>query len=65
MTDAKSISGQRPEQLMETSSLNDLLTVATAVLHQAVDLVNESLSSDEQLTFQSTYIPGSTIGKLF
>jgi len=40
------------------------INVAKAVLHQAVDLVDNHLTSDEQLTVNSKYISGSTIGKL-
>jgi len=43
--------------------LDKLCAVAKAVLQQAIELVEKNMSSDEQLTFQSTYIPGSTIGK--
>jgi len=39
------------------------LAVAKTVLLQAVDLLDHHLSSDEQLTVQSQYLPGSTIGK--
>jgi len=38
------------------------LMVAKTVLLQAVDLVDEHLTSDEQLTVHSKYLPGSTIG---
>ncbi|EIW64516.1 uncharacterized protein TRAVEDRAFT_109602 [Trametes versicolor FP-101664 SS1] len=40
-----------------------LLEVSTAILRQAVNLVQDSLTTDQQLTAQSNYIPGSTIGK--
>lgn len=46
---------------MEEGAMN-MLAVAITVLQQALDFVN-GLTSDEQLTFQSTYIPGSTIGE--
>lgn len=39
-----------------------LLEVSTAILRQAVNLVQDSLTTDQQLTAQSNYIPGSTIG---
>ncbi len=46
----------------ETTSLKRLLEVSTIVLQQAVDLVDNSLTSDDQLTIHSQYMPGSTIG---
>ncbi|KAF8807229.1 hypothetical protein BYT27DRAFT_7100357 [Phlegmacium glaucopus] len=39
------------------------LSVAKTVLLQAVDLLDNYLVSDEQLTVQSRFLPGSTIGK--
>lgn len=39
-----------------------LLEVSTAILRQAVNLVEDSLTTDQQLTAHSNYIPGSTIG---
>ncbi|KAI0639147.1 hypothetical protein C8Q77DRAFT_1079714 [Trametes polyzona] len=47
----------------DATSRARLLEVGTAILRQAVNLVEDSLSSDEQLTTHSNYIPGSTIGK--
>ncbi|KAL5534565.1 hypothetical protein ACEPAG_1028 [Sanghuangporus baumii] len=47
----------------EGESLDKLLQVSVIVLGQAVDLVNQSLSEDDQLTMESKFIPGSTIGK--
>ena len=46
----------------DSEAQEKLLSVATAVLQQAIDLVEHSLDNDEQLTATSTYIPGSTIG---
>ena len=46
----------------ESTALARLLEVSTAILRQAVDLVENGLTSDEQLTTHSNYIPGSTIG---
>ncbi|KAF4572665.1 hypothetical protein EYR40_004254 [Pleurotus pulmonarius] len=40
-----------------------LLAVARTVLEQAVDLVDNYLTSDDQLTVHSKSLPGSTIGK--
>jgi len=39
------------------------LSVAKTVLLQAVDLLDNYLVSDQQLTVQSKFMPGSTIGK--
>lgn len=47
----------------ESLALDRLLEVSTVVLRQAIELVENSLSSDEQLSAPSKYIPGSTIGK--
>jgi len=44
------------------SPLAQLQFVSTTVLHQALDLVDNILTSDEQLTVQSKFLPGSTIG---
>ena len=46
----------------EPVALARLLDVSTAIIRQAVDLVDNCLTSDEQLTAHSNYIPGSTIG---
>ena len=43
-------------------SLHRLLEVSTVILQQAIDLVDNDLSSDEQLSVHSQYMPGSTIG---
>ena len=52
-----------PSQLeSETISMRRLLEVSTIVLEQAVDLVDNSLTCDEQLTTHSQFMPGSTIG---
>jgi len=44
-------------------NLEQLLDVGTTILGQAIDLLNNSLTSDEQLTVHSQYMLGSTIGK--
>lgn len=49
----------------EPTALARLLEVSTAILRQGVDLVENRLTSDDQLTTQSNYIPGSTIGMSF
>ena len=38
------------------------MEVAKTVLKQAVDLLDNQLTSDDQLTVHSQYLPGSTIG---
>ncbi|KAI0322276.1 hypothetical protein OF83DRAFT_1038394, partial [Amylostereum chailletii] len=43
--------------------LGQLLDVGTKVLEQALNLLDNSLSSDEQLVTPSKFLPGSTIGK--
>lgn len=48
---------------VDLSSFEQLVIVAIAVLEQALDLVAD-LQDDSQLSFNSTLIPGSTIGKL-
>ncbi|KAH8100506.1 hypothetical protein BXZ70DRAFT_907198 [Cristinia sonorae] len=45
----------------EAKALERLIEVSSVVLAQAVDLVDNSLVSDEQMTAKSQYIPGSTI----
>ncbi|KAJ8518707.1 hypothetical protein ONZ45_g4228 [Pleurotus djamor] len=40
-----------------------LLHVSKTVLKQAIDLLDNHLTSDDQLTVHSKYLPGSTIGK--
>ncbi|EGN92069.1 hypothetical protein SERLA73DRAFT_191646 [Serpula lacrymans var. lacrymans S7.3] len=47
----------------EDSPLSQLLFVSTTVLQQAVDLVENVLTTDDQLTTQSKFLPGSTIGR--
>jgi len=44
-------------------NLEQLIDVGTTILNQALDLLDNSLTSDEQLTVHSQYMPGSTIGK--
>ncbi|KAF8887949.1 hypothetical protein CPB84DRAFT_1684445 [Gymnopilus junonius] len=39
------------------------ISVATTILLQAVDVLDNHLTSDQQLSIQSKHIPGSTIGK--
>jgi hypothetical protein len=56
---------QQSESHSEIASLSPLAQlqfVSTTVLQQALDLVENILTSDEQLTIQSKFLPGSTIG---
>jgi hypothetical protein len=58
---------QQSESHSEIASLSPLAQlqfVSTTVLQQALDLVENILTSDEQLTIQSKFLPGSTIGIL-
>ncbi|KAF8446183.1 hypothetical protein L210DRAFT_3610703 [Boletus edulis BED1] len=43
--------------------LSELLSISSTVLQQALDLVDNVLTDNDQLTVQSKYLPGSTIGK--
>ncbi|KAL1707690.1 hypothetical protein EV121DRAFT_198636 [Schizophyllum commune] len=46
-----------------TSDLSELLLVCKTVLQQGVDLLDKQLTEDAQLTADSKFLPGSTIGK--
>jgi hypothetical protein len=52
------------EDEMKDPNLEQLIDVGVTILSQALDLVNDSLTSDEQLTVHSQYMPGSTIGTM-
>ncbi|KAJ3562476.1 hypothetical protein NP233_g9547 [Leucocoprinus birnbaumii] len=52
-----------PAQDHHGDALMQQLSVARTVLLQAVDLLDNYLISDEQLSVSSKYLPGSTIGK--
>jgi len=58
-TDVDQDASYDPEEM----PLTQLLSVSTTILAQALDLVENVLTSDEQLTVHSKYLPGSTIGK--
>ena len=45
-----------------TSDLSELLLVCKTVLQQGVDLLDKQLTEDAQLTADSKFLPGSTIG---
>ncbi|KAI0005448.1 hypothetical protein BJV74DRAFT_804427 [Russula compacta] len=47
----------------EMRNLEQLLDVGITILNEALDLLNNTLTSDEQLIVHSQYMPGSTIGK--
>ncbi|OBZ78950.1 hypothetical protein A0H81_00514 [Grifola frondosa] len=57
------VATQSHSETDEATALARLLEVSTIVLRQAVDLLDKGLSTDEQLTVHSRYMPGSTIGK--
>ncbi|EMD41661.1 hypothetical protein CERSUDRAFT_79296 [Gelatoporia subvermispora B] len=59
----QALSNQSKSLTDEQTSPERLLEVANYVLRQGVGLVDDSLSSDEQLSVTSQYMPGSTIGK--
>jgi hypothetical protein len=42
--------------------LTQLLSVSKTILLQAVDVLDNHLTSDDQLTTHSKFLPGSTIG---
>ena len=44
------------------TSLTQLLSVSKTVLLQAIDVLDNYLTSDDQLTTHSKFLPGSTIG---
>ncbi|KAM6497947.1 hypothetical protein JOM56_005895 [Amanita muscaria] len=52
-----------PSNITGSDSLEKLLFVSKTVLQQAIDLLENQLGSDDQLTTHSRYLPGSTIGK--
>ena len=45
--------------------VEEQLYVAKTVLQQAIDLLDNHITSDEQLTVHSKFMPGSTIGQFF
>lgn len=53
-----------PDHNPHSSQLSELLFVSSTVLQQALDLVDNVLTDNNQLTVQSKYLPGSTIGIL-
>ncbi|KAH0590383.1 hypothetical protein H2248_000538 [Termitomyces sp. 'cryptogamus'] len=55
--------GQAEPSSGTVAPLMSLLHVSKTVLLQAVDLLDNYLTSDDQLTVSSKFLPGSTIGK--
>lgn len=49
----------------EQDSLDAARYVATAVLQQGLDFCKNTLNDEEQLTYHSKLLPGSTIGPYF
>ncbi|KAF7310639.1 Histone deacetylase [Mycena chlorophos] len=47
----------------QDTTLSQLLDVCTTVLQQGVDLLDAHITSNDQLTVHSQFLPGSTIGK--
>jgi hypothetical protein len=62
MSMSQSGPANQPLPPIEFSSYDQLILVAVAVLEQAVDLVENSLTEDSQLSSSSVLLPGSTIG---
>ncbi|CAE6425576.1 hypothetical protein ACGC1H_004782 [Rhizoctonia solani] len=65
MTHPESVAvSNKATRLQDHSMVVEQLTsVARDVMNQAIDLLQNTLTDDKQLTYQSKYIPGSTIGK--
>ncbi|EUC67109.1 hypothetical protein RSOL_499290 [Rhizoctonia solani AG-3 Rhs1AP] len=58
------VASNKATRLQDHSIMVEQLTsVARDVMSQAIDLLQNTLTDDKQLTYQSKYIPGSTIGK--
>ncbi|KAG6837036.1 hypothetical protein H0H93_015899 [Arthromyces matolae] len=53
---------QKSSSSSTTDPVANLLYVSKTVLHQAIDLLDNYLTSDDQLTESSKILPGSTIG---
>jgi len=54
---------QNGDKNEETTPFKQLIWTSITLVQQALTLLSENISSDEQLTFQSRLLPGSTIGK--
>lgn len=55
--------GSAPAVQDHSVVVGQLTGVASDVMGQAIDLLENTLTDDKQLVYQSKYIPGSTIGK--
>ncbi|KAI0815303.1 hypothetical protein BC629DRAFT_1470833 [Irpex lacteus] len=55
--------GLPPIKSDEASQVHHLLDVSTIILEQGIDLLENYLTNDEQLTVNSKFVQGSTIGK--
>ncbi|QRV86184.1 hypothetical protein RhiJN_14202 [Ceratobasidium sp. AG-Ba] len=62
-TSAHNRNGSSSQSQDDSLMVEQLTDVARSILNQAVDLLQNTLTDDTQLTYQSKYIPGSTIGK--
>jgi len=62
MTFDHPVSDEASSVIPEPAGFSNLLRVSRVILLQARDLLN-TICSDEQLTYESKLIPGSTIGK--
>jgi len=47
----------------EETTLSQILQVSRIILRQGIDLLDNHITSNDQLTVHSQYLPGSTIGK--
>ncbi|CUA72296.1 hypothetical protein RSOLAG22IIIB_00961 [Rhizoctonia solani] len=62
-TESIVVSNKTTEPQDHSVVVEQLTDVARHVMGQAIDLLQNTLTDDKQLTYQSKYIPGSTIGK--
>lgn len=60
--DAQGLTHTLNERDSEPTAMKHLMDVARTTMQQAIDLVDNHLTSDEQLSANSKYLPGSTIG---
>lgn len=61
-TAPRSVSQAAPKD-DDHESMAAALFVATAMLQQALDFVQHSITEESQLVYESMYLPGSTIGE--
>lgn len=60
--DAQGLANTLDERDPEPTAMKHLMDVARTTLEQAIDLVETHLTTNEQLSADSKYLPGSTIG---